>query len=89
MAYYFGKKLQDSLQVPVGLICNAIGGSPTEAWIDRSTLEYRFPAILRNWMQNDFIQDWVRGRRGRTPDGARRGAARAGHRRQAAGAAPG
>jgi len=62
VAYYFGKKLQDSLQVPVGLICNAIGGSPTEAWIDRSTLEYRFPAILRNWKQNDFIQDWVRGR---------------------------
>lgn len=62
VAYYFGKKLQDSLQVPVGLICNAIGGSPTEAWIDRSTLEYQFPAILRNWMQNDFIQDWVRGR---------------------------
>lgn len=61
-AYYFGKKLQDSLQVPVGLICNAIGGSPTEAWVDRSTLEYQFPAILRNWTQNDFIQDWVRGR---------------------------
>ena len=62
VAYYFGKKLQDSLQVPVGLICNAIGGSPTEAWIDRRTLEYQFPAILRNWKQNDFIQDWVRGR---------------------------
>lgn len=62
VAYYFGKKLQDSLQVPVGLICNAVGGSPTEAWIDRSTLEYRFPAILRNWMKNDFVQDWVRGR---------------------------
>lgn len=62
VAYYFGKKLQDSLQVPVGLICNAIGGSPAEAWIDRSTLEYRFPAVLRNWMRNDFIQDWVRGR---------------------------
>lgn len=62
VAYYFGKKLQDSLQVPVGLICNAIGGSPTEAWVDRSTLEYQFPAILRNWKQNDFIQDWVRGR---------------------------
>lgn len=62
VAYYFGKKLQDSLQVPVGLICNAIGGSPTESWVDRSTLEYQFPAILRNWTQNDFIQDWVRGR---------------------------
>lgn len=62
VAYYFGKKLQDSLQVPVGLICNAIGGSPTEAWVDRNTLEYQFPAILRDWTQNDFIQDWVRGR---------------------------
>lgn len=62
VAYYFGKMLQDSLQVPVGLICNAIGGSPTEAWIDRETLEYQFPGILRNWTQNDFIQDWVRGR---------------------------
>lgn len=62
VAYYFGKMLQDSLRVPVGLICNAIGGSPTEAWIDRRTLEYQFPAILRNWTKNDFIQDWVRGR---------------------------
>lgn len=62
VAYYFGRMLQDRLQVPVGLICNAIGGSPTEAWIDRATLEYQFPGILRNWTQNDFIQDWVRGR---------------------------
>lgn len=62
VAYYFGKMLQDSLKVPVGLICNAVGGSPAEAWIDRSTLEYQFPAILRNWTKNDFIQDWVRGR---------------------------
>ena len=62
IAYYFGRMLQDSLQVPIGLICNAIGGSPTEAWVDRRTLEYEFPAILRNWTKNDFIQDWVRGR---------------------------
>ena len=62
IAYYFGRMLQDSLQVPIGLICNAIGGSPTEAWVDRRTLEYEFLAILRNWTKNDFIQDWVRGR---------------------------
>ena len=62
IAYYFGKMLQDSLKVPVGLICNAVGGSPTEAWIDRHTLEYQFPSILKNWTQNDFIQDWVRER---------------------------
>lgn len=62
VAYYFGELLQDSLKVPVGLICNAIGGSTTEAWIDRSTLEYQFPAILKNWTKNDFIQGWVRER---------------------------
>lgn len=62
IAYYYGRMLRDSLKVPVGLICNAVGGSPTEAWIDRNTLETCFPAILKNWLHNDFIQDWVRGR---------------------------
>lgn len=62
VAYYFGKMLQDSLKVPIGLICNAVGGSTTESWIDRYSLESQFPAILNNWTQNDYIQDWVRER---------------------------
>ncbi len=62
VAYYFGRMLRDSLQVPIGLIHNSVGGSPIEAWIDRNTLESRFPAILKDWMHNDFIQEWVRGR---------------------------
>lgn len=62
VAFSFGRMLSDSLQVPVGLILNAIGGSGTEAWIDRKTLEFDFTDILYNWTQNDFIQDWVRGR---------------------------
>lgn len=62
VAYYFGRMLRDSLQVPVGLVCNAVGGAPIEAWIDRNTLETRFPAILNDWLHNDFIQKWVRER---------------------------
>lgn len=62
IAFAFGRMLSDSLQVPVGLILNAIGGSGTEAWIDRKTLEFDFTDILYNWTENDFIQDWVRGR---------------------------
>lgn len=62
VAYFFGKKLRDSLNVPVGLICNAIGGSTTESWIDRYTLETQMPAILNNWLDNDFIQQWARNR---------------------------
>ena len=62
IAFAFGQMLSDSLQVPVGLILNAIGGSPAEAWIDRKTLEFEFPDILYDWKQNDFIQDWARER---------------------------
>ena len=62
IAYHFGRTLRDSLRVPVGLVCNAVGGAPAEAWIDRNTLETRFPAILRDWLHNDFIQPWVRER---------------------------
>ena len=62
VGYYFGRMLRDSLQVPVGLIHNAVGGSTTESWIDRNTLETEFPAILNDWLNNDFIQDWARGR---------------------------
>lgn len=64
VAYYFGRRLQKELNMPIGLICNAVGGSPTEAWIDRRTLEYDFPHILNNWRENDFIMDWVRQRAG-------------------------
>lgn len=62
VAFAFGRMLADSLQVPVGLILNAVGGSGTEAWIDRKTLEFEFADILYDWTRNDFIQDWVRGR---------------------------
>ena len=65
VAYYFGRTLRDSLRVPVGLICNAVGGATAESWIDRNTLETRFPKILERWLHNDFIQEWARGRAAR------------------------
>ena len=62
VAYYFGCQLQESLNVPIGLICNAVGGTGTEAWVDRHSLEYQFPALFYNWKNNDFIQPWVKQR---------------------------
>lgn len=62
VAYHFGRVLADSLDIPVGLICNAIGGSAAESWISRTIIEERIPDILNNWTQNDMVQDWVRGR---------------------------
>lgn len=62
VAYHFGKMLRDSTHVPIGLICNAVGGSTTSSWIDRATLEQHFPKIFLHWANNDFIQPWVRQR---------------------------
>ena len=62
VGYAFGQMLRDSLQVPIGLICNAVGGSTTESWVDRETLETRYPAFLRDWLHNDLIMEWARGR---------------------------
>lgn len=62
IAYHFGRVLSDSLRCPIGLICNAVGGATTESWIDRTTLEWEYPAILHNWMENDHIMEWARQR---------------------------
>ncbi|MCI9608471.1 MAG: cyclically-permuted mutarotase family protein [Muribaculaceae bacterium] len=62
IAWYFGKMLRDSLDVPVGIICNAIGGSGTEAWVDVETLEGGMPEVLVNWRKNDYVQPWAQGR---------------------------
>lgn len=64
VAYFFGRMLADSLRIPIGLICNAVGGAPTEAFIDRRSLEFNHQLvdILYDWTKNDMVQDWVRGR---------------------------
>lgn len=64
VAYWFARQLRDSLHVPVGIICNAVGGSPAEAWIDINTLEKEVPGILLNPQKNDYLQKWVQQRIG-------------------------
>jgi len=64
VAYYFARQLRDSLQVPVGIISNAVGGSPAESWVDVNTLEAEMPEILVNWRTNDYLQKWVQKRVG-------------------------
>jgi sialate O-acetylesterase len=38
-AYFFGRKLHDELNIPVGLIESAWGGTPSEAWTSAGSLE--------------------------------------------------
>ena len=38
VAYFFGKILYETLNVPIGLIQNAVGGSPAQSWISKESL---------------------------------------------------
>jgi sialate O-acetylesterase len=51
VGYFFGRQLQATLGVPVGLIDNAWGGSAAEAWVKRDVLEAdpRFKNVIDNW----------------------------------------
>jgi sialate O-acetylesterase len=39
VGYYFGLELQQKLNVPIGLIVSAWGGTPVEVWIEKSRIE--------------------------------------------------
>ena len=54
VAYYFGRKLQQDLGVPIGLIHSSWGGSPAEAWTRSEALTTfdRFSASLQLLDQN-------------------------------------
>ena len=76
-AYFFGRKLQSILKVPVGLIVTCWGGSSAEAWMDKETLsQYKFielpskidlkrkqqtPTALYNAMLYPFIGYGIKG----------------------------
>lgn len=49
VGYFFGKQLAETLDVPVGLIDNAWGGSACEAWIDRKLVAKNFQNLDDAW----------------------------------------
>lgn len=52
VGYNFGRQLHDTLQIPIGLIDNAWGGSAAEAWVPRATLQSdpKFGPLLDSWI---------------------------------------
>ena len=64
VAYYFGDMLQRELDVPIGLIHNAIGGAPMESYIPIEAFEEdpKLKPLLKDWIHNPGIPEWVRQR---------------------------
>ena len=51
VAYFFARELHQTLDVPIGLITSAWGGTPAESWTSRPTLEAsaEFRAVFPAW----------------------------------------
>jgi sialate O-acetylesterase len=51
IGYFFGRRLHETLNVPVGLINDAWGGSACEAWIRRDLLaaDEKYAPLLKRW----------------------------------------
>ena len=64
VGYFFGLKIQQEENVPIGLIEVAVGGAPIVSFMDRDTMELDNYLVneLYDWRKSDFIMPWVRER---------------------------
>lgn len=55
VGFFYGRLLHEMLDVPVGLIDNAWGGSAAEAWVRRDVLEKdkRFADLMAKWKKTE------------------------------------
>lgn len=53
IAYFFGRQLYKTLQVPIGLIVSAWGGTPAEVWTPQEAIEQN-PALESNKPQKTY-----------------------------------
>jgi sialate O-acetylesterase len=56
VGFYFGRYLQEILNIPVGLIDNSWGGSAAEAWVRRESLEKdpRFKPLMESTVKREL-----------------------------------
>lgn len=67
VGYFFGQRLHHALDVPIGLIDNAWGGSAAEAWVRRDVLEKdgKYDELMAWWKEQEadynyesLLEDW-------------------------------
>ncbi|WP_163325320.1 sialate O-acetylesterase [Draconibacterium mangrovi] len=56
VAYYFAKKLQQTTNVPIGILQSSWGGTPVEAWTSREMLLSE-PVMRNKVLQNDTVTE--------------------------------
>src|SRR5690606_14799973 len=64
VAYSFANEIANELNIPIGIITLAIGGSPQLSWLPRQELESNpaFVQSLHPWRSTDYLMAWNRER---------------------------
>ncbi|MDM1293959.1 sialate O-acetylesterase [Sphingobacterium sp. N143] len=64
VAYSFAAQIAKEEHIPIGIIDLSVGGSNTESWIDRKSLESDdlLASYIHNWQKSDFLQEFCRER---------------------------
>ncbi|WP_223712484.1 GDSL-type esterase/lipase family protein [Niabella beijingensis] len=64
IGYVFAQKIQQEMNIPIGIIEIAVGGSPLISWVSRNTLQGNplFEPAFDNWRRSDYIMQWCRDR---------------------------
>jgi sialate O-acetylesterase len=62
VGYFFGRTLHQMLDVPIGLIDNAWGGSTCESWVRRDLMQGNptFQPLLDQWKEEEANFDWAK-----------------------------
>jgi sialate O-acetylesterase len=65
IAYSFAFHLQKKLKVPIGIIDNSVGGSPTQSWISRESMEMEHETVdlLNDVNYHPKVDPWVNQRK--------------------------
>jgi sialate O-acetylesterase len=56
--FYFGRDLQKALNIPVGIVINAIGGTDIEGWLDSASIAAD-PLLANDTSAGDLFRAWV------------------------------
>ncbi len=61
VGYFFARQLHQTLDIPIGMINNAWGGSACEAWVNRKELEAepRFAKMMERWKATEASSEAV------------------------------
>lgn len=59
VGFFFGRQIHQTINVPVGLIDNAWGGSACEAWVRRDLLEQdeKYAPLMQRWAETEATWD--------------------------------